>query len=169
MKITFALLLIFSLLVHSGNLHAEKRGCEIEIVKKDGLPVKGELIAVKEDSLVILENDSKADVSVALENIQVIKVMKKSKAILGVSLGILVGGVLGSLYGTSTDTYDSELRPVAFMVYGGGGAALGALIGGFLGASAGKDKTYIFEGSSYSEIQKILDELRKKSRVSDFK
>jgi len=165
MKKFISLFLVFYLLALSENLYAQKKGAELVITKKDGLPIGGELIAVKKNSLVLLDSYSDAGVSIDVENIKFIKIVKKSKVLLGVGLGLLLGGGLGSLYGTSTDTYDSDLRPLAFIVYGGGGAALGALVGGFFGASAGKDKTIQIEGISNSEIQKILEELRKKARV----
>lgn len=169
MKKAIVLLLVFLLFGFSGNLYAEKKGATLVIIKKDGLPVRGELIAVKENSLVLLDPDSDADVSVDAENIKFIMIVKKSKILLGIALGLLLGGGLGSLYGTSTDTYDSDLRPVAFIAYGGGGAALGGLVGGFIGASAGKDEIIQIEGKSGSEINKALEQLRKKARVPDFR
>ncbi|MGB6865994.1 MAG: hypothetical protein WBE11_09905 [Candidatus Aminicenantaceae bacterium] len=168
MKKVIALFLVFSLLTLSGNLYAEKKGTDLVIIKKDGQPARGELIVVKKNSLVLLSYDSNADVSVDVENIKFIKIVKKSKVLLGASLGLLLGGGLGSLYGTSTDTYNSDLKPLAFIVYGGGGAVLGVLVGGFLGASAGKEKTIQIEGKSDSEIKEILEELRKKARVPNF-
>jgi hypothetical protein len=168
MKKAMALFLVFSLLALSGNLYAEKKGAELVITKKDGLPVGGELIAVKKNSLVLLDSYSDTDVSVDVENIRFIKILKKSKVLLGIGLGLLLGGGLGSLYGTSTDTYDSDLRPLAFIVYGGGGAALGALVGGFLCASAGKDETIQIEGKSDPEIKEILEKLNKKARIKNY-
>lgn len=169
MKKAIVLFLVFPLLAFSGNLYAEKKGAALVIIKKDSLPVEGELIAVKDNSLLLLDSDSHVDVSIDVENIKLIMIVKKSKVLLGIALGLLLGGGLGSLYGTSTDTYDSDLRPVAFFVFGGGGAVLGALIGGFIGASAGKDETIQIEGKSGSEINKALEQLRKSARVSDYR
>lgn len=165
-KIFIALILVFSLVALSGNLYAKKKGAELEIRKKDGQQVKGELIAVKNTSLLLLE--SGVDVSVDIKDIKNITILKKSKAFLGISLGLLLGAGIGSLYATSTDTYDSDLRPLAFIVYGGGGAALGVLAGGFLGASAGKDKTIEIEEKSDFEIKEALEKLRKKARIPKF-
>jgi len=44
-----------------------------------------------------------------------------------------------------------------------------ALLGGLIGAIAGKDKTIQIEGMTESEIQKAFDRLRKKARVPDYK
>jgi len=47
-------LIIFSLLVLSGNLYAKKQGAELLIQKKDGQQIKGELIAVKKNSILLM-------------------------------------------------------------------------------------------------------------------
>jgi hypothetical protein len=168
MKKFISLFLVFYILALLGNMFAKERyGAELLIQKIDGTQVRGELIAIKQNSLLLLERDSNADMSVLAENIEFIIIVKKSKVLLGIGLGLLLGGGLGSLYGTSTDTYYSDLRPLAFIVYGGGGAVLGALIGGFFSASAGKDETIQIEGRSDSEIQEILEKLHKKARIKN--
>ena len=59
-----SLLLVFSILALSGNLFAkEKRGADLIIQKKDGQHVRGELIAVKKNSLLLLDRESGADVT----------------------------------------------------------------------------------------------------------
>ena len=76
-----SLLLILCLVVLSTNLYAKKkRGAELIVQKRDGLEVQGELIAVKEDSLLIKEAKSEADVTVDVSDIRNIRVSKKSKA-----------------------------------------------------------------------------------------
>lgn len=169
MKTLIVVFLVLSLLVLSGNMYAEKKGALLVITKKDGLPVEGELIGIKESSLVLLDTVTYRDVSVDVESIKFISIVKKSKVLLGAGLGLVLGGSIGALYGTSTDTYDSDLRPLAFIVYGGGGAALGALIGGLLGVSAGKDEIIQIEGKSGSEISNVLGRLRKKARIPDYR
>jgi len=54
----------------SGNIGAigRKHGDELMIQKRDGLDVRGELIAVKQNSLLLLESDSSADVSVGISD-----------------------------------------------------------------------------------------------------
>jgi len=93
-----SLFLIFSLLTVSGNLMAkERRGAELIIQKKDGQQVRGELIAVKENSLLMLV--SEADVSIDISDIKVITIVKESKALEWAFLGVLVGGGIGTLLG----------------------------------------------------------------------
>ena len=46
---------------------------------------------------------------------------------------------------------------------------IGALIGGIVGAGYGIDKTIRIEGKSDLEIEKVLEKLRKKARIPDYK
>ena len=93
MKKLIALFLVFSVLTISGNLHAkEKRGANLVITKKDSRQVKGELIAVNHDSILLSEFESTAEVSIKIIDIKVIKIIKKSL------LAILVG-IIGLLEG----------------------------------------------------------------------
>jgi hypothetical protein len=169
-KKLISLFLVFSLMMLSMNLYAkERRGAKLIVTKKDGQQIEGELITVKLTSLLLLDTKGK-DVSVDIEDIKVIRVIKKSKALLGAGLGLAVGGGIGALIGLSTDDgtgwlYSGSLTTVFALTFG----ILGIPIGALLGAIAGTDKTIKIEGMTDSEIQEALDYLRKKARVRDYK
>jgi ribosome maturation factor RimP len=55
----------------------QKPGAKVIIQKKDRQQVKGELIAVKENSLLLKEHESGADVSVDVSGINKITIVKK--------------------------------------------------------------------------------------------
>ena len=75
-----SLLVIFSLSGLSGNLMAgERRGATIVVHKKDGAQEKGELIAIKQNSILLLGSSSGTDVSVDVPDIKTIGILKKSK------------------------------------------------------------------------------------------
>ena len=164
-----SLFLIFFLVALSGNLYSkEKRGADLKIQKKDGQSVRGELIAVKNSSLLLLDSESGADVSIDIKDVKAIRIRKKSKA----SRGWLIGGVTGSLVlgvawlgAGGASEVDSPLAPVAGFL---GGLVYGGLIGAVTGIIMGIDKTYRIEGKSDSEIKEILEKLRKKARVRNF-
>ncbi|NIO48596.1 MAG: hypothetical protein GTN73_04040, partial [Candidatus Aminicenantes bacterium] len=87
MKKLISLFLVFSLMMLSVNLYAkERRGATLIITKKDGQRIKGELITVKPNSLLLLDTEGK-DVSVDIADIRVIRVVKRSKLLLGAGLG----------------------------------------------------------------------------------
>jgi hypothetical protein len=96
--------LIFSLMMFSVNLYAkEKRGAKLLITKKDGGKIEGELIAVKPNSLLLLNTEGK-DVPVYIEEIKVIKIVYKKLGVVGGTLvGALgcagIGALFAGLYG----------------------------------------------------------------------
>jgi len=70
----------------------QKHGTKLIVQKRDGQEIRGELIAVKHNSLLLLEFESAAEVSIEIIDIKVIKVIKKSLlAILVVILEISDG------------------------------------------------------------------------------
>ena len=163
MRKAISLFLVFSMLLLSGNMFAkERKGADVIIQKTDGTQVRGELIAVKQTSLLLLERESGADVTV-------ITIAKKWNA----GNGFLIGSIVGAVSGAGFAAYmmanpifgESEFLVGAFigttlfsgLVVGG----IGILISGL----SSKDKIIQFEGMSDLEIQEILEKLRNKARV----
>ncbi len=141
-----------------------KHGAKLIVTKKDGWQLEGELITVKPNSLLLLDTEGK-DVSFDIADIKVIRIVKKSKPLLGAGIGLLIGVVPGALIG-----YKVGWRTSEGAVYGGViGGVTAALIGGFIGISLGKEVTIRIEGKSDSEIQEAMDKLRKKARIRDYK
>ena len=97
-SLLFIIIVIF--FVFSGNLFSEeKRGAELRILKTDGQKIKGELIAVKETALLLLETTTSVDASVNFDDIMSIEVIKQPKILVGAGLGFLIGGSVGALTG----------------------------------------------------------------------
>ncbi len=157
-----ALFLISSVLALSANLYAKKRGAELLIKKKNGFAFKGELIAVKENSLLLLQ-DGVDDVSFDIRDIETIRIVKKSQVLLRALLGIPVGFIMGGMAGHISDEQFGGLAGAVI------GIPIGVLSGGIAGAVAGKDKTIQIEGMTDSEIREALDKLRKKARIRDYR
>ncbi len=176
MKKFISLFLVFSLVALSGNLYAkEKRGATLIITKKDGQRIKGELIAVKPNSILLLDTEGK-DVSIDIVDIKVIRILRKSKLLLGAGLGFLIGAGLGALNGAIGNrdplfgeywNADVGIRALSWAPFF---AAPGLLIGGLVGAAAGADETIqIAEGLPQASIEVYLAILRKKARIPDYK
>jgi len=162
----------------------KKHGANLIIQKINGQQVGGELIAVKQDSLLLLNTVGK-DVSVEIEEIKVITVVKKSRALLGVGTGLLGGAgggaaigafiwVLGFVLGSPVRALFGEAGienwKDDFQDFLWNGALIGAGVGvllGITGAVAGKDKAIQIEGMSDLEIREALNKLRKKARIRD--
>ena len=177
MKKFTALFLVFSILLLSMPLAAkERKGADLIIQRTDYTQIRGELIAVKQTSLVLLERESGGDVTINVDEIGIIVILKKSKALFGVVLGVLIGGISGALIGRAAADKEGtkffDMSPmINIMLYGTLvgviGAIIGGSIGGVLGAGAGKGETIQIEGKSDAEIQEILEKLRKKARIKN--
>ena len=158
---------IFSLFAFSGNLIAkERRGAELIVYKLDSTQVKGELIAVKPASLLLLDDYSGSDISVSIGDINKIKIIKGSRLIMGAAIGALAGigaGVLaGHMFPGISD--GANIAPFFLGMLGGGA---GLITGGIFGGLKGKDINIQVSGRSDREIQKILRELRSQARISN--
>jgi len=165
-----SLFLALSLMMLSANLYAkERRGAKLQITKKDGIQIAGELITVKPNSLLLLNTEGR-DVSIGIADIKVIRIVKKSKLWTGAGLGFLIGGGSLAMYNHLffKENGEQDLKYIFTAIYGVIGGAVGALAGGFIGASAGKDKTIQIEGRPDLEIRETLEYLRKKARIRDY-
>jgi hypothetical protein len=166
MRKAISLFLVFSILLLSGNLFAkERKGADLIVQRKDGTQVRGELIAVKENSLLLMERDSGADLTIDIGDISAITILKKSKYLSGAGLGFLIGAGAGAIHGaTAANINDSRFGwTVLFAaVLGCAGALLGFIVAF---AASGKTKVIQIEGKSDSEIKEILEKLCKKARI----
>lgn len=145
----------------------EKKGAELIIQKTDGNQVRGELIAVKENSLLLLERDSGADVSVGASDIKTITIVKKSKTGTYVWTLLPIGAVIGAAVSTCWRgglVSDATLTTIGIAV----GGISGILIGVIIGTAARNDEIIQFEDKLDSEIQEILEKLSKKARIPDY-
>lgn len=162
--------LAFLLMMFSVNLYAkERRGAKLQITKKNGILLAGELITVKENSLLLLNTEG-WDVSVGIADIKVIRVIKKSKVWTGAGLGFLICGGSVAMYNHLffKGNHDPELKHIFTPFLGLIGGVAGALAGGFIGASAGRDNSIQIEGRPDLEIRETLEYLRKKARIRDY-
>ena len=162
--------MFFLLLALSGNLYAKKKGADLIIQKKDGQQVSGELIVVKQNSLLLKDSESGVDVSVDIGDIRVITIMKKSKILQGAGYGLLIGGGIGVIIGLAVlDQPGENFTAEGWALIGGSfGGGAGLLIGGIVGAAAGSDKIILFEGRPDLEIREELQKLHSKARVPNF-
>jgi len=171
-----SLFLVFSLLTI--NCFPKRRGINLNVTRTDGQPIKGELITVKENSLLLLEKEAGVDVSINISDVKIITVKGPTTglklaapflaAVGGAMLGLFVwwlasvGGLAYIMAGKEEQKKDQKKA-----------ARYGALIFGSLGLvaaiTAATDKTIQIEGMTDSEIQETLKKLRKKARIRDYK
>jgi hypothetical protein len=163
--------LVFSLLVCSGNLVAnEKHGTKLVITKSDGQQITGELIVVKPSSLLLLDSQTRADVSVETGEISVIKIIRKSKAwefgfITAFFVGIPIGIKATKLVSLAQDL---TISTASYMLGVAICAPICAIPGALAGAYLGKDKTIQIAGKSPEEVKAVMEKLRTQARITDF-
>lgn len=169
MKKFISIFLVLSVLALSTPLTAkERKGADLIIQKTDETQVRGELIAVKENSLLLLDRDSGADVSFDIRDIRMFKIKKKSKALVGAGIGLIIGGALTYNYLSTREYEGFDFSPVfRNVVIGVIIGFIPIIIGTAVGMSIEKNKTIEIEGKSDSEIKEILEKLRKKSRIKN--
>jgi hypothetical protein len=162
-----------------------KHGVVLIIQKKNGRQIKGELITVKQNSLLLLDSATGADVSIDSGQIKIITIVEKSRILKWMLIGGAIGGMIGSISGAAS-VEGEKISPfliiffplAAFPVFERPkkmaegafiGLGTGVAIGGICGAAAGPNKTIRIEGMSKETIEKVLQKLRKKARIRDYK
>ena len=166
-----ALFLVFCIVALSGNLGAQvRKGVKISIEQNDDQIISGELISVKRDSLLLLDPETQADLSMPLSAVKSITVNNKSRILELGLLGVLGGASVQGLTGKSSKEVKSETqmrdkvatkRNPSFIL---GGVIAGG-VGVLLGAVIGMNKTIQIHGRSDADIQKDLEKLSKQARV----
>jgi len=149
------------LLIYPGNLAAKKKGAHLVVEKQDGQFIEGELLSVKENSLLVMTSGSETGVTIDINEIEKIKIKRKNKsgkgALLGAGACFLIGSVAGANNSVLRDNVGGNLGLIA--------AVPGALIGGIVGAMIpGSYKTIPVKGKSPSKIKKIMELLKEKAR-----
>lgn len=147
-----------------------KSGAYLYVQLWDGSRVEGELITVKKTSLLLKDSDSWLDVNIEIGNVESIKVFKSSKALKMAGIGFLTGAGVGALMGFSGGDDNSGIisftagqKALIFGIFLG---VIFGLLGAISGATQGIDQKIRFDGKSDSEIQKILEELSKRARIT---
>jgi hypothetical protein len=167
MKITpakaIASALAVSLLVLPAGLSAkERRGAELVVTRLDGSQVSGELIAVKRDSLLLLNNVGR-DESTDLAEIKSVRLVRKSRAGKGALYGFLVGAAGGALWGSANQDSDVWGNGTA-LIAGAYVGAIGALSGLLLGSVAGLDSSFTVAGKPEAVVNEYWVKLRTHAR-----
>ena len=170
-----SLFLVFSLLTI--NCLPKRRGINLNVTKTDGQPIKGELIAVKENSLLLLEKEVGVDVSINISDVKIITIkgspmgLRLATPFLSAAAGAVLGfsvWLIRSAFGLAYIFAEEGKAQKDAKKY----ASSGALIVGCLGlvvAMIDTDKTIQIEGMSDSEIQRTLKKLRKRARIRKYK
>jgi len=154
----------------------EKPGAILEVQKKDGQTIKGELLSVKNGmlNLLIYENATKVDVH--LNEVRSLGIEKKGSFLKGLGIGVLSGAVTGALLGfLSGDDKPENMWDIFSMSAGEkalvGGIAFGVVggaVGGIAGALKGVDESITLDGMSPEKLGRVEAKLASRARYRSF-
>ena len=168
-----ALIVVFSLVIASSPLTAgEKKGANVIVMKKNGQEIIGELILVRKDTLVLMESETTMTIPMNIDEIEEIRILKKSQVFKWAALGSFVLGgsavAIGYIHGSDAlegpDSYtagDYAKRGLIIMGLGG------LLVGGLIGASKGHDDIIQMAGAPPYKIKIIMSKLNSLARVKE--
>ena len=140
----------------------DRRGANLIVTTKDGGQFPGELVAIKPDSLLLLDDVTGHDRSVALDDVSVIKIVRKSKALTGLLVGFVPGAVGGAVWGAHAS--DSDMAELAALFGGLVVGSVAGLVGLAAGLGLGLDSEIDFAGLTEAEKSGVLAKLNRQAR-----
>jgi hypothetical protein len=149
-------------------LSKDWRGAQVVIVLRGGGTIEGELIAVRENSLLILD-PTKTDVSVVVADVSQVRLQlrKRGAGPIGV-LGIVAGAACGGIYAlVQSGGHEDFVMPGA-LACGLLGGLLGGAIGFGVAGAGGEYKVQVinFAPMTESEASLALARLRVHARTN---
>ncbi len=166
-------LVLLVLFLSQQHIWAARKGAVLRIQKTDQQTIEGELIAVRNTQLILVDSASR-DMAIDINEVALIVVKKDAHPWIGALLGMVAGGILGvalappTKVNEPTDLFTPE--PALDLLskrtgYGLGGALAGAVLGGVIGGAIGSDSQIVVAKMGPPERERLLVKLRSKARV----
>ncbi len=157
-KGTAAVLAIAVLMVVSaGDLWSKDRdrGAEVVVQRSDGTFLAGELLSVQGRALVVSDRVSARDVTVGIEDVRAVRIVRSANVLKRTMNGFLYAAVpTGALTLLGKGNMSDRLTVIAAI------GGVGALIALYRGASRGADWTAVLDGASEKRKDLALDKMR---------
>ena len=117
---------VAALLAAPGGLAAKgRRGALIKLLKVDGAEVKGELVSVKPDSLLLLRGGD--TLTIPRHKFHSVTLMRRSRKVSGALMGLTIGALAGVGMGAAAETTGAQRR--LGTLFGGMGLVIGIVSG----------------------------------------
>jgi hypothetical protein len=144
----------------------ERRGADIQLERRDGGGVNGELLEVDGSGVRVLDPATHLQVVVSLSDVRSLRIVKKSRILAGTGVGLIGGALAGAAVAMTTD--DNPMfrgagwAALAAAVFGAIGGAAGAVAGAVKGA----DEVVSFEGKTPADRSAVIARLQRYARLS---
>jgi hypothetical protein len=165
-------LLILTLFASNMYAKDKKRGSTLEITTTEGRVIRAELLAVKNNRLILMETYSFQESILDLDEIADLNITKQSKFLQGLGVGVLSGAAFGGALGFAS----GNDKPGFFSFSAGEKAAVGAIglgavglvVGGITGVIKGIDEYVQVSDYTDEEKTKLIRKLRSHARVDEY-
>jgi hypothetical protein len=159
MALTFVLVITWADLPLSAK---ERRVSMVVVTMADGSQIKGELLVVKADALLVYDSDAGQGKSLNLQQVVQVKVLKKSKFLTGMAIGYGIG--FGTFLFGYIQSHGKGLLglDLIFIL-----SAIPGLCGGLLGSLVSIPRKISMSGTSYQQKQENIERLKRYAREQD--
>jgi MFS family permease len=162
---------LFLLFLGQHPVWAGRTGARLRVQRTDQQFVEGELIAIRESRLILVDSASR-DLAIDIHEVNLIVIDKKAHPWIGAVLGMVLGGIAGVAIAPTkradefTDIITLPTEDLlSKMGYGLGGMLAGAVLGGVIGGALGSDSQIVVARMSPAERERLLIKLRSKARI----
>jgi hypothetical protein len=172
----FGLLIIFAFGMVRPLGAGARAGVQLKVATKDGAIVQGELLAVKGRSLLVDGRNYDSSSAIELDDIRDLTIFGKSKASLGLGIGLLGGAAAGAIIGATIPVQETGYFAMPFLdrwrntAYGAGvGAAVGAIVGALVGSDVHQEERLIVASVYQLEPGELLKKLRAAAKDPEYR
>ena len=153
-----------------------KAGARLKIVTKDGTIVQGELLAVKDRSLLVAGGNYDSSSAIELDDIRDLAIVGKSKTQLGSGIGLLGGAAAGAIIGAAIPVRETgyfalpDLDRWRNTAYGAGiGFFAGGIVGAIVGSGMHQEERLIVASVYQLEPGELLKKLRAAAKDPEYR
>lgn len=137
---------------------SQRRGAEVMVQNKGGTILRGELLTVRQGKLILLDSVSAKEVSIDIQDVDVVRIVKNPQLLKKAAKGFLYAGAPIAVLGAFSKMGLGH-RAATIGIFGG----IGALYGGFRELSKQTSETVAMSGLSQKRTDFVLNKLRSQS------
>lgn len=143
----------------------ERTGAFVVAAKRDGTVVQGELLAVRGEKLILREASTGQGVTAELREVSYVTYSRRGGFGRGAGKGFLFAGLGGVALGSIADNDSASLHGASLAAASGLTlGAIGAVVGGLVGALSRSEKTIAVDRTEGADLTAVASKLRQVAR-----